>query len=172
MASACRWAQALRGWALCWMAGRLTGRDFGSTAAASQLLSGVRLSASPDFHRLPYVCCCPAALLSLSRLQTPARFAGASGLQAFDLDSFLSMAQRNRKWQDPTTMANSSVEQLQVGFHHREKHAPATGPALVASIILSPCPAHNGSSCTRRTLTHLLPGCLSPAGGCLHAAGG
>ena len=54
------------------------------------------------------------------RLQTPARFAGASGLQAFDLDSFLSMAQRNRKWQDPTTMANSSVEQLQVRAHSLE----------------------------------------------------
>lgn len=48
-------------------------------------------------------------------LQVPARFTDASGLQAFDLDSLLSMAERNRKWQDPTTMVNSSIEQLQVG---------------------------------------------------------
>lgn len=50
-----------------------------------------------------------------SVLQVPARFVDASGLQPFDLDSFLSMAQRNRKWQDPTTLNNSSIEQLQVG---------------------------------------------------------
>lgn len=54
--------------------------------------------------------CRPSAL---PRAQVPARFVDASGLQPFDLDSFLSMAQRNRKWQDPTTLNNSSVEQLQ-----------------------------------------------------------
>jgi hypothetical protein len=48
------------------------------------------------------------------RMATPARFINASGLQAFDLDSFLSLAQRNRKWQDPTTLKNSTVRQLQV----------------------------------------------------------
>jgi len=48
------------------------------------------------------------------RMTTPARFIDASGLQAFDLDSFLSLAQRNRKWQDPTTLKNSTVRQLQV----------------------------------------------------------
>ena len=46
--------------------------------------------------------------------QVPARFSGASGLQPFDLDSLLSMAQRSRKWQDPSTLQNSTVEQLQV----------------------------------------------------------
>jgi len=48
------------------------------------------------------------------KMKTPARFIDASGLQAFDLDSFLSLAQRNRKWQDPTTLKNSTVRQLQV----------------------------------------------------------
>ncbi|KAI3425891.1 hypothetical protein D9Q98_007864 [Chlorella vulgaris] len=52
--------------------------------------------------------------MSGQRMQVPARFRDASGLQAFDLDSLLSMAQRNRKWQDPTTLKNSTVEQLQV----------------------------------------------------------
>jgi hypothetical protein len=48
------------------------------------------------------------------RMTEPARFSNASGLQAFDLDSFLSLAQRNRKWQDPTTLKNSTIRQLQV----------------------------------------------------------
>lgn len=42
------------------------------------------------------------------------RFAGLSGIVAFDLDSFLSMAQRSRKWQDPHTLRNVTVKQLQL----------------------------------------------------------
>lgn len=48
------------------------------------------------------------------RMACPARFANASGLQAFELDAFLSLAERNRKWQDPITLKNSTVKQLQV----------------------------------------------------------
>jgi hypothetical protein len=41
---------------------------------------------------------CP---LSGVRMVTPARFAGVRGLAAFDLDTFLAMAERTRKWQCP-----------------------------------------------------------------------
>ena len=75
-------------------------------AALRGPLSPPVADAARQAARLPASCAVP---------QVPARFADASGLQAFDLDSFLSMAARNRKWQDPDTLANSSVEQLQVG---------------------------------------------------------
>ncbi|KAK2078128.1 hypothetical protein QBZ16_003996 [Prototheca wickerhamii] len=52
--------------------------------------------------------------MSGARMACPARFVDASGLQAFDLDAFLSLAERNRKWQDPVTLKNSTVRQLQV----------------------------------------------------------
>lgn len=39
---------------------------------------------------------------------------GLPGIVAFDLDSFLSMAQRSRKWQDPHTLKNVTVRQLQL----------------------------------------------------------
>ena len=42
------------------------------------------------------------------------RFAGLPGIVAFDLDCFLSMAQRSRKWQDPHTLRNVTVKQLQL----------------------------------------------------------
>lgn len=42
--------------------------------------------------------------------QTPARFADVSGLNVFDLDAFLDMAQKTYKWQCPQTMKNSSIE--------------------------------------------------------------
>eukprot|EP00889_Picochlorum_renovo_P002325 jgi/Picre1/29355/NNA_004745.t1 len=51
--------------------------------------------------------------MTCTRISVPARFSNASGPQAFDLDSFLSIADLNRKWQDPTTLKNSSVKQLQ-----------------------------------------------------------
>lgn len=51
--------------------------------------------------------------LSGTRIQTAARFVGLSGIVAFDLDSFLSMAQRSRKWQDPHTLRNVTIRQLQ-----------------------------------------------------------
>ena len=40
------------------------------------------------------------------------RFAGVKGVAAFDLDTFLEMAQRTRKWQCPHSMRNMSVRQL------------------------------------------------------------
>ena len=40
------------------------------------------------------------------------RFAGVKGAAAFDLDTFLEMAQRTRKWQCPHSMRNMSVRQL------------------------------------------------------------
>ncbi|DBA91014.1 TPA: hypothetical protein ACH3X2_004216 [Trebouxia sp. C0005] len=51
--------------------------------------------------------------LSGTRIHTAARFVGLSGIVAFDLDSFLSMAQRSRKWQDPHTLRNVTIKQLQ-----------------------------------------------------------
>lgn len=48
------------------------------------------------------------------RMVVPARFKDASGLQSFDLDSFLSVVEQNRKWQDPSTLKNSSIRQLQI----------------------------------------------------------
>ncbi|KAL6784782.1 SIZ1 [Auxenochlorella protothecoides x Auxenochlorella symbiontica] len=53
---------------------------------------------------------CP---MSGVRMARPARFADASGLQAFDMHAFLSLAARNRKWQDPITLRNSTIKQLQ-----------------------------------------------------------
>jgi hypothetical protein len=50
---------------------------------------------------------------SHTRMTTPARFTDVSGLQSFELESFLSMVMRNNKWQDPTTLQNSSLEKLQ-----------------------------------------------------------
>lgn len=51
--------------------------------------------------------------LTGTRMTKPARFCdGASGLQAFDLASFLSIVEKNRKWQDPTTLKNATIVQL------------------------------------------------------------
>lgn len=51
--------------------------------------------------------------MSGQRIKCPARFVDASGLQPFDLDSFFSIVERNRKWQDPTTLRNSNIRKLQ-----------------------------------------------------------
>ena len=37
-----------------------------------------------------------------------------AGIVAFDFDSFMSMVQRSRKWQDPHTLRNVTVKQLQM----------------------------------------------------------
>jgi hypothetical protein len=58
--------------------------------------------------------------LTCMRMVIPARFDDASGTQAFDLDSFLSMAEVNRKWQDPTTLKNSTVKRLRVDSYVQE----------------------------------------------------
>lgn len=49
-----------------------------------------------------------------TRMTIPARFVDASELQPFDLDTFLSLAQSSRKWQDPMTLKNSTIRSLQV----------------------------------------------------------
>ena len=41
---------------------------------------------------------CP---LTGSRMRTPARFSEVEGLMSFDLDAFLALAERSRKWQCP-----------------------------------------------------------------------
>lgn len=51
--------------------------------------------------------------LTCTRIENAARFEDASGPQAFELDSYLSMAELNRKWQDPTTLKNSTILKLQ-----------------------------------------------------------
>lgn len=53
---------------------------------------------------------CP---LTGSRIRTPGRFNDVGGLAAFDLDAFLSMAQRTRKWQCPHSMKQTSIFHLQ-----------------------------------------------------------
>ena len=53
---------------------------------------------------------CP---LTGSRVQRAGRFAGIDALAGFDLDAFLSMAARTRKWQCPVTMRHACVQQLQ-----------------------------------------------------------
>lgn len=50
--------------------------------------------------------------LTCTRIEHAARFEDASGPQAFELDSYLSMAELNRKWQDPTTLKNSTILKL------------------------------------------------------------
>ena len=39
--------------------------------------------------------------LTGSRIKMPVRFVGTPGLVTFDLDAFLSVAERTRKWQCP-----------------------------------------------------------------------
>ena len=52
--------------------------------------------------------------LSGARVSSPARFKGTSGLVAFDLDTFLGMAKRTRKWQCPHSMRHTRVQELQL----------------------------------------------------------
>ncbi|KAF6261929.1 hypothetical protein COO60DRAFT_1699517 [Scenedesmus sp. NREL 46B-D3] len=54
---------------------------------------------------------CP---LSAGLISQPARFQGSPGLDCFDLDSFLQLAQASGKWQCPQSMALRSVGQLAV----------------------------------------------------------
>ena len=50
-----------------------------------------------------------------TRMAIPARFTDVSGaFNAFDLEPFLSMAERTRKWLDPVNSKPSAVQQLQV----------------------------------------------------------
>ena len=54
---------------------------------------------------------CP---LSGSRIRTPARFVGVPGLTAFDLETFLGMVKRSKKWQCPHSMRNLPVQDLMI----------------------------------------------------------
>lgn len=55
--------------------------------------------------------------LTGARVKTPVRFRGTNGLASFDLDAFMAMAQRSRKWQCPHSMRHSRVQDLQIdGF--------------------------------------------------------
>ena len=54
---------------------------------------------------------CP---LSGSRIRTPARFVGVPGLTAFDLEPFLGMVKRSKKWQCPHSMRNLPVQDLMI----------------------------------------------------------
>ncbi len=54
---------------------------------------------------------CP---LTGSRIKTPARFAGVPGLTAFDLDAFMGMVKRSKKWQCPHSMRNLPVQELMI----------------------------------------------------------
>lgn len=50
--------------------------------------------------------------LSGARIRTPAHFLGAAGLVAFDLENFLAMAPRTRKWQCPNSMRHGRVQDV------------------------------------------------------------
>ena len=52
---------------------------------------------------------CP---LTGSRIRTPARFLPVGGLSAFDLDAFLDLVSRSRKWQCPHSMRALPVQDL------------------------------------------------------------
>eukprot|EP00873_Tetraselmis_striata_P015353 jgi/Tetstr1/435617/TSEL_024519.t1 len=77
---------------------------------------------------------CP---LTGMRVKTPARFADVSGLNVFDLDAFLDMAQKTYKWQCPQTMKNSSIEQLQVDAYI-ERALALLAPTPFTEIEVSP----------------------------------
>ena len=51
--------------------------------------------------------------LSGARVVTPARFQGTNGLVAFDLETFIGMVKRTRKWQCPHSMRHTRVQELQ-----------------------------------------------------------
>ena len=53
---------------------------------------------------------CP---LTGARVRRAGRFEGIDALAGFDLDAYLSVAARTRKWQCPVTMRHSCVQQLQ-----------------------------------------------------------
>jgi len=40
------------------------------------------------------------------------RFVGVPGLSCFDLDTFLAMTERSRKWQCPHSMRNTTIREL------------------------------------------------------------
>ena len=99
---------------------------------------------------------CP---LSGSRIRTPARFAGVGGLTAFDLDTFLGMVKRSKKWQCPHSMRNLPVQDLMIdGYLSRilprlQVHRLLTsigmmysGYILCAAEPLAPC-SHSSNAC-------------------------
>jgi hypothetical protein len=72
--------------------------------------------------------------VSGTRVTTAARFQGTNGLVAFDLDTFLNMAKRSRKWQCPHSMRHSRIQELQIDTFvsqilHSLKVVPPAGRA-------------------------------------------
>eukprot|EP00798_Chlamydomonas_sp_ICE-L_P025202 gene25202-10843_t len=69
---------------------------------------------------------CP---LTGSRMKIPVKFSDVKGVACFDLDGFLSLVERSRKWQCPHSMLDFCVENLQVDsytrciLHHLQKHS-------------------------------------------------
>jgi hypothetical protein len=49
-----------------------------------------------------------------SLIVTICRFVGVPGLGCFDLDTYLTMAERSRKWQCPHSMRNMSIRELHI----------------------------------------------------------
>lgn len=77
---------------------------------------------------------CP---MSGSRMRVPARFAAVGGLNAFDLDTFLDLVQRSRKWQCPHSMRNLPVQQLLVDGYLSHILSRLQVPSHTFSTILS-----------------------------------
>ena len=95
--------------------------------------------------------------MSGQRIAVPARLRGASGLQPFDLDSLLSIVASNRKWQDPSTLRNATVRDLQVGVEMgvcwgeamgtRGCRGDAQHELMMSSLIITPAGCCCGCCC-------------------------
>jgi hypothetical protein len=90
------------------------------------------------------------------RMATAARFVDTAGAapSAFDLEPFLDMAQRTRKWMDPHSSKPSSVQSLQV----------RDCAWLLCVLHICRCQATAAAYCCVREFSQL-PGCLLAAGG-------
>lgn len=90
--------------------------------------------------------------LSGTRIVKPARFLGTDALVSFDLDTFLNMAKRSRKWQCPHSMRHSRVQDLQADTFMTHilsrltvsslRYPPGRGPRipLTALKVIGACP--------------------------------
>jgi E3 SUMO-protein ligase PIAS1 len=91
---------------------------------------------------------CP---LTGGRIRTPARCSAVPGLAAFDLDAFLDVAARTRKWQCPHSMRPCPVNQLQARRRRRSARALCFSPAFrCAAAAVNLCPPAPLRRCRRR----------------------
>lgn len=85
--------------------------------------------------------------LSGARVTNPARFKGTSGLVAFDLDTFLGMTKRTRKWQCPHSMRHARVQELQLDTYVA-RIIDSLAASLLCHTILSCAGSSKRRSCS------------------------